>query len=102
MNIRKWLAIGAIALAPLAAADAGAETAGRAADLGRGVVPVGSRYVIHELYQANRDLNVSDPHVNVLFDTRSGRSWVLRYARLPGGNEMGYVWVEIPLAAGRR
>lgn len=54
------------------------------------------QFVILELHQAQRDINIGDPRINLLFDSRNGRSWVLRYERKPGSDELGYVWVEVP------
>ncbi len=71
-----------------------------AAEYGAGLAtPLGDRYLLLELYQPDRNLNVSDPYLNVLFDTQNGRSWTLRYTLRPGTNERGFVWVEIPFAA---
>lgn len=56
------------------------------------------RYSLRVLYQPERDLNNSDPYINVLIDRRTGQSWVLRYAKKPGGHERGYVWQQIPFA----
>lgn len=57
------------------------------------------RYALRVMYQPERDLNNADPHINVLIDTRTGRSWVLRYVKMPDSHERGYVWVEVPFAA---
>ena len=34
----------------------------------------------------------------MMFDTETGRSWILEYSRKPNSNEQGYVWVEVPYA----
>jgi hypothetical protein len=50
------------------------------------------------LDQADRDLTKGDPRINMMFDTQTGRSWILEYSRRPDSNEEGYVWVEVPYA----
>jgi hypothetical protein len=93
MKQRLRLAVAAVflGLVPLAPALAGH---------GVGIAtPVGDRYVVLELYQPHRNLNQPDPYLNVLVDVRNGRSWALRYTNVPGTNERGYVWVEIPFAS---
>lgn len=92
MKQRLGLAFGAVflGLVPPAAAEPG---------YGAGIAtPAGERYVVLELFQPQRNLNESDPYLNVLVDVRDGRSWALRYTNLPGTNERGYVWVEVPFA----
>ena len=59
----------------------------------------GTRFVILELHQAQRNLDVGDPRINLMFDSRSGKTWVLQYSRLPGTGDQGYVWVEVPQRA---
>jgi hypothetical protein len=59
---------------------------------------VGQRYILMVLDQPDRDLAQGRTTVNVMVDTRTGKTWVLQYARKPGGNEPGYVWSEIPFA----
>jgi hypothetical protein len=93
MKQRLRLAVGAVflGLVPPAAAQPGH---------GAGIAtPVGERYVVLELFQPHRNLNESDPYLNVLVDVRNARSWALRYTNLPGTNERGYVWVEVPFAS---
>src|SRR5262245_36787638 len=58
---------------------------------------LGQRFILMQLDQPDRDLRQNSTKVNVLFDTQTGRSWVLQYALQPGTNQPGYVWVEIPL-----
>ena len=60
--------------------------------------PLNQRFVLIVLDQADRDLGKGDPRINMMFDTQTGRSWILEYARKPGSNEQGYVWVEVPYA----
>jgi hypothetical protein len=60
--------------------------------------PLSQRFVLIVLDQADRDLAKSDPKVNMMFDTQTGRSWILEYSRKPNSNEQGYVWVEVPYA----
>jgi hypothetical protein len=59
----------------------------------------GNRYVLMVLDQADFDLTKSRSTVNVMLDTRTGKTWVLQWGVKPGSNERGYVWSEIPFAA---
>jgi hypothetical protein len=56
------------------------------------------RFVLIVLDQTDRDLAKGDPKINMMFDTQTGRSWVLEYSRKPNSNEQGYVWFEVPYA----
>jgi hypothetical protein len=58
----------------------------------------GPRYVLMVLDQPDRDLTKGRTKVNVLVDTKTGKTWLLEYARKPDSNEVGYVWSEIPFA----
>jgi hypothetical protein len=60
--------------------------------------PLSQRFVLIVLDQAGRDLTKGDPKINMMFDTQTGRSWILEYSRKPDSNEQGYVWVEVPYA----
>jgi hypothetical protein len=60
--------------------------------------PLSQRFVLIVLDQADRDLAKSDPKINMMFDTQTGRSWILEQSRKPNSNEQGYVWVEVPYA----
>ena len=60
--------------------------------------PLSQRFVLIVLDQADRDLVKGDPKINMMFDTQTGRSWILEYSRKPNSNEQGYVWVEVPYA----
>jgi hypothetical protein len=60
--------------------------------------PLSQRFVLIVLDQADRDLAKGDPKINMMFDTQTGRSWILEYSRKPNSNEQGYVWVEVPYA----
>lgn len=60
--------------------------------------PLSQRFVLIVLDQPDRDLAKSDPKINMMFDTQTGRSWVLEYGAKPDSNEQGYVWVEVPYA----
>jgi len=60
--------------------------------------PLSQRFVLIVLDQADRDLTKGDPKINMMFDTQTGRSWVLEYSRKPDSNKQGYVWVEVPYA----
>lgn len=58
----------------------------------------GNRYVLMVLDQSDSDLTKSRSVVNVLLDTRTGKTWVLQWGVKPNSNERGYVWSEIPFA----
>jgi hypothetical protein len=60
--------------------------------------PLSQRFVLIVLDQADRDLTKGDSQINMMFDTQTGRSWILEYARKPDSNAQGYVWVEVPYA----
>jgi len=60
--------------------------------------PLSQRFVLIVLDQADRDLSKGDSKINMLFDTQTGRSWILEYAAKPNSNEQGHVWVEVPYA----
>jgi hypothetical protein len=60
--------------------------------------PLSQRFVLIVFDQVNRDLTKGDPKINMMFDTQTGRSWILEYSRKPDSNEQGYVWVEVPYA----
>lgn len=60
--------------------------------------PLSQRFVLIVLDQADHDLTKGDPKINMMFDTQTGRSWILEYSRKPNSNEQGYVWVEVPYA----
>jgi hypothetical protein len=60
--------------------------------------PLSQRFVLIVLDLADRDLTKGDPKINMMFDTQTGRSWILEYSRKPHSNEQGYVWVEVPYA----
>lgn len=59
----------------------------------------GTRYVLMVLDQGDSDLTKSRSKVNVLLDSRTGKTWVLQWGVKPNSNERGYVWSEIPFAA---
>lgn len=59
----------------------------------------GNRYVLMVLDQSDFDITKSRSTVNVLLDTRTGKTWVLQWGVKPNSNERGYVWSEIPFAA---
>ena len=59
---------------------------------------VGGRYILMVLDQPDRDLTQARTKVNVLVDTKTGKTWLLQYVRKPDSNEVGYVWSEIPFA----
>lgn len=59
---------------------------------------VGQRYILMVLDQADRNLDVGSSKINVLVDTKTGKTWVLDYAVKPNSNERGFIWSEIPFA----
>ena len=59
---------------------------------------VGQRYILMVLDQADRNLSIGSSKINVLVDTKTGKTWVLDYAIKPNSNERGFVWSEIPFA----
>lgn len=61
--------------------------------------PLSQRFVLIVLDQPDRDLAKGDSRINMMFDSQTGRSWILEYGRKPNSNEQGYVWVEVPYAA---
>ena len=62
------------------------------------IEPAGQRYILMVLDQPDRDLTHGRTKVNMLVDTRTGKTWLLEYSRKPNSNEMGYVWSEVPFA----
>ena len=70
----------------------------RSAHTARVTAPISQRFVLIVLDQADRDLAKGDLKINMMFDTETGRSWILEYSRKPSSNEQGYVWVEVPYA----
>lgn|GEM_PF-5601136 len=61
--------------------------------------PLGQRFILMVLDQPDRDLSHGSSKINMMYDTKTGRSWVLQYTVKPGSNEQGYVWSEVPYAA---
>ena len=61
--------------------------------------PLSQRFVLIVLDQPDRDLSHGSSKINMMYDTRTGRSWVLQYTTKPGSNDQGYVWSEVPYAA---
>ena len=62
------------------------------------IEPAGGRYVLMVLDQPDRDITKGRTKVNMLVDTKTGKTWLLEYARKPNSNEQGYVWSEVPFA----
>ncbi|WP_374376121.1 hypothetical protein [Dongia sp.] len=58
----------------------------------------GNRYILMVLDQSDSDITKSRSIVNVLLDTRTGKTWALQWGVKPNSNERGYVWSEIPFA----
>ena len=62
------------------------------------IQPAGQRYILMVLDQPDHDITHGRSKVNVLVDTKTGKTWLLEYARKPNSNEQGYVWSEVPFA----
>ena len=62
------------------------------------IAPAGQRYILMVLDQPDRDLTIGRTKVNMLLDTKTGKTWLLQYTRKPNSNEMGFVWSEVPFA----
>ena len=62
------------------------------------IEPAGQRYILMVLDQPDRDLTHGRTKVNMLVDTKTGKTWLLEYARKPNSNKQGYVWSEVPFA----
>lgn len=88
-----FLALAGLAL-PLRPADAQQEPAETPV-----TAPLSQRFVLIVLDQPDRDLDHGSAKVNMMYDTKTGRSWVLQYTTKPGSNEQGFVWSEVPYAA---
>ncbi|MBX6320380.1 MAG: hypothetical protein IRY94_00980 [Rhodospirillaceae bacterium] len=84
-----------LVLTAVAGLAAGGATAQPAADHFQS--ELGDRYRLLSIEQPQRDLTTGSALINVLFDTRTGRSWVLRYDVDPVSRRDGYVWVEVPM-----
>lgn len=61
--------------------------------------PLSQRFTLIVLDQPQRDLTHGSTKINMMYDGKTGRSWVLEYTVKPGSNEQGYVWSEVPYAA---
>ena len=92
---RRILALGIVAAMALANGALAQENDEAAPPVAQ---PINQRFVLIVLDQADRDLTKGDPRINMMFDTQTGRSWILEYSRKPDSNEQGYVWVEVPYA----
>ena len=62
------------------------------------IEPAGNRYILMVLDQPDRDLTKGSSKVNMLIDTKTGKTWVLQFGVKPNSNERGYVWSEVPFA----
>lgn len=63
------------------------------------IEPAGNRYILMVLDQPQRDLTKGSSKVNMLLDTKTGKTWILEFSVKPNSNENGYVWSEVPFAA---
>ncbi|HEV8390723.1 MAG TPA: hypothetical protein VGQ35_12820, partial [Dongiaceae bacterium] len=82
---RHILAFGVLAMTALAA-PAIAENNTYALSPTPVAAPLSQRFVLIVLDQADRDLTKGDPKINMMFDTQTGRSWILEYSRKPNSN----------------
>lgn len=60
------------------------------------IEPAGNRYILMVLDQPDRDLTKGRSTVNVLLDTKTGKTWILEFGVKNRSNENGYVWSEVP------
>ncbi|MDY0885746.1 hypothetical protein ACFPL7_02945 [Dongia soli] len=63
------------------------------------LAPISQRFVLMVLDQPDRNINLGSSRINMMYDTKTGRSWVLQYTSKPNSNQQGFVWVEVPYAA---
>jgi hypothetical protein len=62
------------------------------------IEPAGNRYILMVLDQPDRDLTKGSSKVNMLIDSKTGKTWILQFGVKPNSNERGYVWSEVPFA----
>jgi hypothetical protein len=60
------------------------------------IEPAGNRYILMVLDQPDRDLTKGRSKVNMLLDTKTGKTWILEFGVKAHSNENGYVWSEVP------
>ena len=60
------------------------------------IEPAGNRYILMVLDQPQRDLTHGSSKVNMLLDTKTGKTWILEFGVKKNSNENGYVWYEVP------
>lgn len=60
------------------------------------IEPAGNRYILMVLDQPDRDLTKGRTKVNMLLDTKTGKTWILEFGVKQHSNENGYVWSEVP------
>ncbi|WP_374650733.1 hypothetical protein [Dongia sp.] len=60
------------------------------------IEPAGNRYILMVLDQPDRDLTKGRSKVNMLLDTKTGKTWILEFGVIKGTNQNGYVWSEVP------
>jgi hypothetical protein len=60
------------------------------------IEPAGNRYILMVLDQPDRDLTKGRSKVNMLLDTKTGKTWILEFGVKSHSNENGYVWSEVP------
>ena len=95
---RRILACGVLAILMLAGTAVAQETNSTIPPGAALSTPLSQRFALIVLDQTDRDLARGSTTINMMFDTQTGRSWILEFTRRPGSNEEGYVWVEVPYA----
>jgi hypothetical protein len=58
------------------------------------IEPAGNRYILMVLDQPQRDLTHGSSKVNMLLDTKTGKTWILEFGVKNSQN--GYIWNEVP------
>lgn len=94
----RWIGAAA-AILMLAATPVAAQDSTTGLTLTPVIEQAGNRYILMVLDQADADITKSRSTVNVLLDTRTGKTWALQWDTKPNSNDRGYVWFEIPFAA---
>jgi hypothetical protein len=60
------------------------------------IEPAGNRYILMVLDQPQRDLTHGSSKVNMLLDTKTGKTWILEFG--VKNNQNGYIWNQVPFA----
>ncbi|MET1027116.1 MAG: hypothetical protein ABWY00_08105 [Dongiaceae bacterium] len=89
-----YIISGLLAAGPMASSTARAQDSGETPV----TAPLSQRFTLMVLDQQDRDLSHGSSKINMMYDTQTGRSWVLQYTIKPNSSEQGFVWVEVPYA----